>query len=86
MRRNPLFSIIIPVYNTEKELPRCVDSVLSQRFEDFELILVDDGSKDSSGAICDAYAAQDRRVSVIHKNNGGSSSARNLGIENAKGE
>ncbi len=86
MRRNPLFSIIIPVYNTEKELPRCVDSVLSQRFEDFELILVDDGSKDSSGAICDAYAAKDNRMIVIHKENGGSSSARNLGIEKATGE
>lgn len=63
-----------------------MDSVLSQRFEDFELILVDDGSKDSSGAICDAYAAQDSRVIVVHKKNGGSSSARNLGIEKATGE
>ncbi|MBQ6272839.1 MAG: glycosyltransferase [Oscillospiraceae bacterium] len=86
MSQNPLFSIIIPIYNTEKELPRCVDSVLAQTFEDFELVLVDDGSKDGSGAICDAYAARDARVKVFHKKNGGSSSARNLGIEKATGD
>lgn len=86
MSQNPLFSIIIPIYNTEKELPRCVDSVLAQTFENFELVLVDDGSKDGSGAICDAYAARDARVKVFHKENGGSSSARNLGIEKATGD
>lgn len=86
MSQNPLFSIIVPVYNTEKELPRCVDSVLSQRFEDFELILVDDGSRDGSGAICDAYAEKDARVKVFHKKNGGSSSARNFGIKEASGD
>jgi glycosyltransferase involved in cell wall biosynthesis len=86
MSQTPLFSIIIPIYNTEKELPRCVDSVLAQRFKDFELILVDDGSKDSSGAVCDAYAAKDSRIKVFHKKNGGSSSARNYGIEVSSGD
>ena len=80
------FSVVIPVYNVEKYLRDCVDSVLSQSFEDFELILVDDGSKDSSGAICDEYAAKDERVKVIHKENGGQSTARNAGIDAASGE
>ena len=81
-----VFSVVVPVYNVEKYLRECVDSILAQSFEDFELILVDDGSKDSSGAICDEYAQQDARVKVIHKENGGQSTARNLGIEAAKGE
>ena len=85
MSQNPLFSVIIPVYNTEKELPRCVDSVLEQDFGDFELILVDDGSKDSSGAICDAYAEKDARVVSIHQQNAGCSEARNTGIRASKG-
>ncbi len=80
------FSVIVPVYNVEKYLRECVDSVLSQTFEDFELILVDDGSKDSSGDICDEYAAKDGRVKVIHKENGGQSTARNEGVRVAQGE
>ncbi|MBM7710553.1 glycosyltransferase family 2 protein [Enterococcus xiangfangensis] len=79
-------SIIVPVYNVEKYLKKCVDSILAQTFTDFELILVDDGSPDNSGAICDQYAEQDSRVKVIHKENGGLSDARNAGIEVAKGK
>lgn len=80
------FSVVVPVYNVEKYLKECVDSVLSQTFTDFELILVNDGSKDSSPAICDEYAKKDSRVKVIHKENGGQSTARNKGIEAATGE
>ena len=80
-----VISIIVPVYNTEKFLHRCIDSILAQTYTDFELLLIDDGSKDSSGAICDVYAAQDTRVRVFHKENGGVSSARKMGVENAKG-
>lgn len=80
------FSVIVPVYNVEKYLKECVDSILSQTFKDFELILVNDGSKDSSPAICDEYAEKDSRVKVIHKENGGQSTARNMGIEKATGE
>lgn len=80
------FSVIIPVYNVEKYLNECVDSILSQTFEDFEVILVDDGSKDGSGKICDEYAAKDARVKVIHKENGGQSTARNRGVAEAVGE
>ena len=83
---NPAISIIIPVYNAENYLRRCIDSVLSQSFTDFELILVDDGSKDKSPQICDEYASQDTRVRVIHKANGGVSAARNDGLDIAKGE
>lgn len=79
-------SVIIPVYNTEKYLSRCVDSVLGQSFTDFELLLVDDGSTDDSGTICDEYAEKDNRVRVFHKENGGASSARNLGLDHAQGE
>lgn len=82
----PTFSIIVPVYNVEKYLKKCVDSILNQSFSDFELILIDDGSPDSSGAICDAYAANDSRVRVIHKLNGGVSSARNAGLQQAVGK
>lgn len=82
----PKISVIVPVYNAEKYLHRCVDSILSQTFTDFELLLINDGSKDCSGIICDEYAAKDERVRVFHKKNGGASSARNLGLENAKGE
>lgn len=80
------FSVIVPVYNVEKYLHECVDSVLSQTFEDFELILVDDGSKDNSGTICDKYAEKDSRVKVIHKENGGQSTARNEGVKAASGK
>lgn len=82
----PKISVIVPVYNTEKYLHRCIDSILAQTFTDFELLLIDDGSKDSSGTICDEYAAKDARVRVFHKENGGVSSARNLGLDQAKGE
>ena len=81
-----MISVIVPVYNTEKYLNRCVDSVLSQTYTDFELLLVDDGSTDSSGTICDSYALQDERVRVFHQVNGGVSSARKLGLDNAQGE
>lgn len=81
-----LFSVIVPVYKTEKYLRRCVQSVLSQTFEDFELILVDDGSPDSGGDICDRFALEDSRVKVVHKDNGGLSSARNAGLDIALGE
>lgn len=82
----PLISIIVPVYNAENTLYRCVDSILQQTFTDWELLLIDDGSKDSSGDICDEYARKDSRIRVFHKENGGVSSARNLGLDNAKGE
>lgn len=81
-----MISIIVPVYNTELYLRRCIDSILSQTFTDFELLLIDDGSSDSSGAICDEYATKDIRIKVFHKKNGGVSSARNVGLANAKGE
>jgi len=83
---NPAVSIIIPVYNVDKYLRRCIDSVLSQSFTDFELILVDDGSKDTSPQLCDEYSNKDSRIRVIHKSNGGVSAARNDGLYIAKGE
>ncbi len=83
---NPLISVIVPVYNAEAYLHRCVDSLLAQTFRDFEILLIDDGSPDKSGDICDQYARQDDRIRVFHKGNGGVSSARQLGIELAKGE
>ena len=86
VKTSPTISVIIPVYNAEKYLRRCIDSVLAQTYKDFELLLIDDGSKDSSGAICDEYAAQDARVRVFHKENGGVSSARNVGLDHAQGE
>lgn len=82
----PKISVIVPVYNSEKYLHRCIDSILSQTFTDFEVLLIDDGSTDSSGEICDEYAAKDSRVRVFHKENGGVSSARNMGLDNAYGE
>lgn len=81
-----LVSVIVPVYNVEKYLKRCVDSILAQSFSDFELILVDDGSTDSSGAICDQFAEIDDRISVQHNTNQGASAARNHGIDAARGE
>ena len=78
-------SIIVPVYQVENYLRQCVDSILAQTFTDFELILVDDGSKDRSGQICDEYAEMDERVKVIHKENSGPSDTRNRGIEQAAG-
>lgn len=81
-----VISVIIPVYNVEKYLEQCVESVLNQTYRDIEVILVDDGSTDGSGAICDEYALQDARVKVIHKENGGLSDARNQGMEVACGD
>lgn len=77
----PIISVIVPVYKVEPYLRRCVDSILAQTYRDFELILVDDGSPDNCGAICDEYAQRDQRVIVIHQNNGGISAARNAGID-----
>ena len=83
---NPKVSIIIPIYNAEKHLRRCIDSVLKQDFEDFELILMNDGSRDSSGMICDTYAEKDERVRVVHKENSGVSDTRNQAMTLARGE
>ena len=82
----PEFSVIVPVYNVEKYIGRCIESILEQKFADFELILVDDGSTDTSGQICDQYALQDKRIYVLHQENGGVSSARNAGLQRAQGE
>lgn len=86
MNRNPKISIIVPVYNVEKYLDRCIKSILNQTYKDFELILINDGSTDNSGNICDEYKKIDNRIVVIHKKNGGTSSARNDGIDIAKGK
>ncbi len=83
---NPLISVIIPVYNVEKYLRECVDSVLNQTYDNFEIILIDDGSTDSSGKICDEYAYNDARITVVHKENEGQSVARNIGIEYSSGD
>ena len=82
----PEISVIVPVYNTEQFLSRCIESILKQSFTDYELLLVDDGSTDGSGAVCDAYAEKDERIRVFHKENGGVSSARNRGIDEAYGD
>lgn len=86
MNQAPLISVIVPVYNVEEYLPRCVDSILAQTYENLEIILVDDGTRDASDKICDDYARRDSRIQVIHKKNGGLSSARNAGLEIARGE
>lgn len=83
---NNLISIIVPVYNAEKYLKRCIDSIIAQTYSDWELILVDDGSTDSSGIICDEYARQDKRITVCHIQNGGPSRARNIGVDKSKGD
>lgn len=86
MENNPLISVIVPVYRVEEYLPRCVDSLLNQSYPNLEIILVDDGSPDGSGALCDEYAARDSRIRVVHKENGGLSSARNAGLDIARGD
>ena len=83
---NPFFSVIVPVYNVEKYLAECIESILNQTFADFELILVDDGSTDNSPQICDGYAGKDQRIKVVHKRNGGHTSARKAGATIATGE
>ena len=80
-----LVSVIVPVYNVEKYLARCIQSVCGQSYQGLEIILVDDGSKDKSGVICDEYAERDGRIKVIHKENGGLGDARNAGVEKAEG-
>lgn len=84
--RTPKVSIIVPVYKVEAYLPRCLESILSQRFTDFELLLIDDGSPDACGRICDEYALKDERIRTFHQKNAGVSVARNLGLDNARGE
>ena len=86
MTPTPVVSIIVPVYNAEKFLHRCIDSIHAQTFTDWELLLIDDGSMDRSGQICDEYAAKDERIRIFHKENGGVSSARNIGLDYARGE
>ena len=81
----PQISVIVPVYNVEKYLTQCIESILSQTYQEFELLLIDDGSEDNSGSICDHYSNIDSRLHVFHKETGGESSARNMGIEHAKG-
>ncbi len=82
----PLISVIVPVYNIKEYLPRCVESICRQTYENLEVLLVDDGSTDGTGQLCDQLSAQDPRIRVFHKENGGSSSARNLGIRESKGQ
>lgn len=86
MKENPKISVIVPVYRVEKYLDRCVESIVNQTFGDFELILVDDGSPDNCPAMCDAWAQKDDRIRVIHKKNGGLSSARNAGMAKMTGK
>lgn len=85
-KENPLISVIVPVYKVEQYLHRCVDSILAQTYTNLEIILVDDGSPDRCGAICDEYAAKDSRIRVIHQENGGLSAARNAGLDACTGE
>lgn len=81
-----MISVIVPIYNVEKYLSKCIESILSQTYKDLEIILVNDGSIDNSGKVCEEYKKKDRRIKVIHKENGGLSDARNVGIEISKGE
>ena len=85
MEQSPLISVIVPVYNVAACLPRCLDSILSQTWKNLEILLVDDGSTDESGHICEQYSKKDTRIRVIHKENGGLSSARNTGLDRASG-
>lgn len=86
MNNEPLVSIIVPCYKVEQYLPNCIESILCQSYTNWELILVDDGSPDNCGNICDDYAVKDNRIKVVHKQNGGLSSARNAGMKIMKGD
>ena len=86
MNTGPLISVVVPVYNVEQYLEKCINSILHQTYEHLEIILVDDGSPDNCGAICDSYSSLDQRIKVIHKRNGGLSDARNTGLDTASGE
>lgn len=86
MSEKPLISVVVPVYNVAKYLKKSIESIVNQTYTNLEIILVDDGSKDESGEICEDYSLKDSRIIVIHKPNGGLSDARNAGIKQAKGE
>ena len=86
MEKNQIVSLIIPIYNKEKYLKCCLDSVVNQTYRELEILLVDDGSTDASRSICEEYAKRDARIKVIPKENGGVSSARNLGMEHSRSE
>lgn len=86
MIRIPKISVIVPVYNVEEYLPKCIESILAQSFDDFELLLIDDGTPDRSGEICDEYAKKDFRITVVHQKNSGVTVARNKGLEIAQGD
>ena len=86
INKSPLISVIVPIYNMEKLMRKCLDSIMAQTFQDYECLLIDDGSTDGSPDICDEYAAKDCRFKVFHKPNGGLSDARNYGLERAQGE
>ena len=82
----PLLSIIVPIYNVEQYVDKCIQSILNQTYQNLEIILVDDGATDRSGSIADSYAAKDKRVKVFHKENGGLSDARNYGLDHVTGD
>ena len=84
--QSPKISIIVPVYKVEQYLPKCINSILAQTYQYWELLLIDDGSPDNSGKICDEFAQKDERIRIFHKKNGGVSSARNLGLDYAEGD
>lgn len=86
VKNEPLISIIVPVFNKENYLRECLDSILNQDYQNFELIVINDGSTDSSKIICEEYAAKTDKIILVHKENGGVSSARNIGLQKAKGE
>ena len=83
---NSLISIIVPVYNVQEYLPKCLDSIINQTYKNLEIILVDDGSTDNSGKLCDEYAERDKRIKIIHQKNSGQANARNKGIKESKGK
>lgn len=84
--KNDLISIVVPIYNVQDYLERCIESIILQTYKNIEIILVDDGATDNSGKICDEYLKKDERIKVVHKENGGLSDARNVGKENANGK